>query len=242
LHLPPASHSSLWPSALLDGVTGELTQAGFALHSVFGVTAELRAMFPFPMLGVECPLGLLVANDRQLWPHIEARVHAGAIAHPLDSYVEATLQRILAGEALVGVPHACFLGWRMDYPGHDQKPTAIPLQRLAQAIGFAALGPAHLSVHPEVGPWLALRAVIVLGVEVKGHVPLSTPRREPCASCAAPCVAPFETARAQDRAALDGWRSWLAVRDACPVGRVARYDEAQIRYHYTGAFASAHKP
>jgi methylmalonic aciduria homocystinuria type C protein len=31
----------------------------------------------------------------------------------------------------------------------------------------------------------------------------------------------------------DDWRSWLAVRDACPVGRSARYAEEQIAYHYT---------
>jgi methylmalonic aciduria homocystinuria type C protein len=28
------------------------------------------------------------------------------------------------------------------------------------------------------------------------------------------------------------WQTWLAWRDACPVGRAHRYTEAQIRYHY----------
>jgi methylmalonic aciduria homocystinuria type C protein len=28
------------------------------------------------------------------------------------------------------------------------------------------------------------------------------------------------------------WRLWLAVRDACPVGREYRYSENQIRWHY----------
>ena len=28
------------------------------------------------------------------------------------------------------------------------------------------------------------------------------------------------------------WREWLAIRDACPVGRGARYGEQQIEYHY----------
>jgi methylmalonic aciduria homocystinuria type C protein len=32
----------------------------------------------------------------------------------------------------------------------------------------------------------------------------------------------------------DTWPLWLAVRDACPVGRAHRYCEDQIRYHYAG--------
>lgn len=31
----------------------------------------------------------------------------------------------------------------------------------------------------------------------------------------------------------EDWRRWLAVRDACPVGRAHRYSDAQIAYHYT---------
>jgi hypothetical protein len=30
------------------------------------------------------------------------------------------------------------------------------------------------------------------------------------------------------------WHAWLAVRDACPVGRAHRYDDDQLRYHYAG--------
>jgi methylmalonic aciduria homocystinuria type C protein len=32
----------------------------------------------------------------------------------------------------------------------------------------------------------------------------------------------------------DRWRLWLAVRDACPVGREHRYSDEQIRFHYAG--------
>jgi hypothetical protein len=36
-----------------------------------------------------------------------------------------------------------------------------------------------------------------------------------------------------DAAAVErGWRAWVAVRDACPVGRASRYGDEQIRYHY----------
>ena len=31
-----------------------------------------------------------------------------------------------------------------------------------------------------------------------------------------------------------GWHAWLAVRDACPVGREHRFQEDHIRYGYAG--------
>jgi methylmalonic aciduria homocystinuria type C protein len=27
--------------------------------------------------------------------------------------------------------------------------------------------------------------------------------------------------------------AWIDVRDACPIGKGARYSDAQVRYHYT---------
>jgi hypothetical protein len=67
-----------------------------------------------------------------------------------------------------------------------------------------------------------------------------SPRRleAPCA-CDRGCGAAFERACAagvpRDQAELrDRWRLWLAVRDACPVGREWRYSEDQISHHYTG--------
>ena len=64
---------------------------------------------------------------------------------------------------------------------------------------------------------------------------------------AAPCDCARGCAARRSRAALDGgrargttaelrerWRLWLAVRDACPVGRAHRYSDAQIRFHYAG--------
>ena len=37
---------------------------------------------------------------------------------------------------------------------------------LAEASGLAHVGPAHLAIHPQHGPWFGLRAVIVLDANV----------------------------------------------------------------------------
>jgi hypothetical protein len=41
---------------------------------------------------------------------------------------------------------------------------------------------------------------------------------------------------------LPHWEDWLAVRDACPVGRHFRYPEGQLRYHYTRDASALQSP
>jgi methylmalonic aciduria homocystinuria type C protein len=87
-------------------------------------------------------------------------------------------------------------------------------------------------VHPELGPWLALRAALVLDLTPPEEEPGAA--RDPCSGCAKPCLPALQSALAAGGAGAvrQHWRAWLAVRDACPEGREARYGEAQIRYHY----------
>jgi methylmalonic aciduria homocystinuria type C protein len=110
------------------------------------------------------------------------------------------------------------------------------VQRLAERAGFAPLSSGRLSAHPVYGPWFALRAVVVFDVDgPDGPAPFAN---APCAGCDAPCRVAFEHALAVSDARSDPallherWRPWLAVRDACPVGRDWRYSEEQILYHY----------
>jgi hypothetical protein len=176
-------------------------------------------------------LGLLVGNTRALWPYFaEARTRDHELrlaAHPLDRYVVASVAR--AASALSGRP-------QVSYFSHVTQPRALPIQRLAELTGFAALSPSHLAIHERHGPWFALRAVVVVDIEGPSQSP-SAPAR-PCQGCPAPCVVAFEQARAASGPVLDASSvarhaaQWIAVRDACPVGRASRYGEEQLRYHY----------
>lgn len=176
-------------------------------------------------------LGLLVGNTRALWPHFhEARAKDPELreaAHPLDHYVVGSITR---AASCLGDEH------HVSYFSHVTKPRALPIQRLAELTGFAALSPSHLAIHALHGPWFALRAVVVVDIEGPRQSPSAPPR--PCQGCPAPCVAALERARAASGPVLDGSsiashaEDWIAVRDACPVGRASRYGEAQLRYHY----------
>ena len=178
--------------------------------------------------GRETTLGVLFANTRALWtPFLEALKSDVALAddaHPLERYLETRLVPLLPR------PHRLY--W-----AQELEPRPLPIQRLAELVGLAPLSPSHLSIHPEHGPWLALRAVAVFDEEGPGApVPLLD---SPCSRCSRPCLPALETALAQTGNTPDAGAiarqadAWIAVRDACPVGKAARYGEHQLRYHYT---------
>jgi methylmalonic aciduria homocystinuria type C protein len=121
------------------------------------------------------------------------------------------------------------------------------MQRLADVAGLAALTPSMLCVHPAFGPWIALRAAVVFDVAPPDDPGAAPPTAcHDCAERCAPALAravAAATARtgrapaARERDANDpvapDWTLWLAVRDACPVGREHRYPDAYLRYVYT---------
>ena len=101
---------------------------------------------------------------------------------------------------------------------------ATPIDRPGRNAASTSAAPSNLSIHAVLGPWISLRAVIVADVEPVDEPPPPLP----CAACPRACVPAFERARDQT-----DWRTWLAVRDACPIGREHRFQEDHLRYGYT---------
>jgi methylmalonic aciduria homocystinuria type C protein len=182
-----------------------------------------------PDFGRPSCLAVIVGNTRALWPHLARalRADAGLAGHPdpVDQYCERVL-----GAAVADVPAPCILRFA------HEPPPRVAIQRLAHVAGLAYLSACHLSVHPVYGPWIALRAVVVVDVDGPAEAPALA---APC-DCAGHCGPHLAAALARAGAGTPesaevkrDWRAWLAVRDACPVGREHRYSEQQIRYHYT---------
>jgi cyanocobalamin reductase (cyanide-eliminating) / alkylcobalamin dealkylase len=175
-------------------------------------------------------LGLLIASTRYFWLRFASALQrdpARATApDPVDEYVTSAV-----GGALAALPTSSAVRF-----AHESPP--LPIQRIAELAGFARLSPARLSVHPVYGPWVALRAVAV--VAVPGPAPGSLPElHDPCPGCPGRCASALERAIAASAerpgagTIARDWTDWLAVRDACPVGREHRYADDQIRYGYT---------
>ncbi len=127
----------------------------------------------------------------------------------------------------------------------------VPMQDLALAAGLGARGRLWLVMHPEFGPWLALRAVCL----TTEALPLADPVSEsPCEGCSAPCA---EACPANALHAELDWKRCIAhqalkercfplchSRRACPEGLAQAYTTLQQRYHaepHTGRAALAAK-
>jgi cyanocobalamin reductase (cyanide-eliminating) / alkylcobalamin dealkylase len=207
---------------IIDTLQRRCAEAGFDLVAPFDV-ADFNALAApadrLPDHGLGHALGVVVGNGRRLWPVFLAACRRDPAAarrpDPLDHYTVSTLTSAAEG---TGCPFVALWAHRVD-------PRPIPIQRVAEVAGLARIAPCHLSVHPQLGPWLALRAVLVLDAE---PAPPPSALAHPCTGCPQPCM----EALARALPSKD-WHRWLEVRDACPLGRDARYGEAQITYHYS---------
>jgi cyanocobalamin reductase (cyanide-eliminating) / alkylcobalamin dealkylase len=219
---------------IAEQVAGACAPAGFDLVQPFRLdwyNDAIAATYRLPDLGRARALGLLIGHSRALWAPFVAAVRRDATlrddANPLERYsvdvVRAALQPLEPA-------------WEARW-SHEAEPRRVAMQRLGHLSGLAHLAECFLNVHPRYGPWIALRAAVV--IDVDGPPGPAPDPANPCADCAHACLPAFERAaaasRARDLAAGglgDTWQLWLAVRDACPLGRAYRYSEAQIAYHY----------
>ena len=180
--------------------------------------------FRLPDYGRSSTLVLVIGNTKALWPHItKVWDEPDYAADPVDTYCDQAIERAIAA---VDVSYDLRLY-------HEAPPRRIAMQRLAQVAGLAGLSESHLCVHPEFGPWIALRAAVVFDTDGEA----STPASVPC-DCAVGCQPALTAAldAGEPKTGTDvatNWHAWLAVRDACPVGQSHRYSAQQIRYHYT---------
>lgn len=172
------------------------------------------------------------SRPRALWSaftdHLRAHPEAADQADPLDAFVAATVRGLGGG---TWVRCAADDGLDVDFRG------------LAVAAGLGHPSRLGLVVHPEVGPWLGLRAACFTPDVLTPTGPL--PGDGPCATCDAPC-APACPAGAIGPDGIDIGRSWTfrqgdarcdggcLARDACPVGAEHRPDDATVRYHMHG--------
>ncbi|MFO0744600.1 MAG: hypothetical protein U1F43_02865 [Myxococcota bacterium] len=215
----------------LDELTRALADHGFDVvraGPIGAYHAAVPAAFRLPFADDRCIV--LVGASGAIWSHFRQALAREPwrrqADHPFDGWAAPLIDA--AARAL-----AAHAGCRVDvFHYQEPPPRRVALQHLAEVLGVAGRAPCGLSIHPELGPWLSFRAAIVLDLPAPALAP--TPAW-PCASCRdKPCLPPFERAlAATGHGSVQAHAErWIAVRDACPIGRPARYTDGQIRWHH----------
>lgn len=191
-----------------------------------------------PQLSNPNDLVVVVANTAALWqPFLKALEADEALredSDPLNAYTEQII-----GSAATTVATRFELKSEIRW-AHTLGPGLVAIQRLVDLSGLAALSPSHLNIHPQHGPWIGLRAAVVFniaGPDASTIEATTAKPQSPCLDCEQPCMPAMEKALAKAKTLTfdeiaNQWQLWLAVRDACPVGKDSRYSDEQIQYHY----------
>lgn len=221
-------------SNYLSSISSELVAAGLDISKSLQAgwyNQTVAHAHRLPDFGRPVSLALLIGNSRLIWaPFMAWLAHDRQrleLPNPLEAYVEASIT-----QAFEGFETAHKIRF-----SHRPEPHHIAFQQMAEVAGLAWRSPAHLSIHPEYGCWLALRAVVVIDLPgPSGDAPGMAPL---CTNCQSGCVPKLNAVLGHDHQAMPGdqdvaasWQAWLAIRDACPIGRAYRYSDDQIRYHY----------
>ncbi|MCW5892209.1 MAG: ferredoxin [bacterium] len=156
------------------------------------------------------------------------------VAHPLDAFTRRLVETIAADVAgLVGIV----------YP-FDPVPTDF--RTLAACAGLGSPSLLGLLVHPVYGPWMALRAALLVRDEVA--LPRPADGFDPCPSCTSrACIAACPGGAVRDagwdvpacvsyRAAAPGrCDAGCHARLACVLGPEHRYPDAALAFHQGAA-------
>ena len=175
--------------------------------------------------------GVLVGNTASVWQPFLLWLHQQSewqrLHHPFNTYSEYAIQTSCAQ---VYTDHQIF--WV-----HETKSYVLPIQKIAHEIGLAFLSAGHFNIHPQFGPWFALRALVLLPTEPAPTVQKAFNPSDPSIELQAARL--FQQLYQQTMTSSEAhpiqnhWRSWLTLRDLYEVGRGHRYSEEQIQYHYT---------
>lgn len=178
---------------------------------------------------------VLASAGPDFWRTVQ-RTH-GIVPDPAENPLDRASEQ--AGEALCALLRAVDPDAVAAYPFRHPR-QLLGFQRLLAAAPWMASAPFGVAVAPEIGPWWALRAVLLTRLEADAAPPTG---ESPCAACPAPCVAACPAgavhtagfaweACADYRLAEAPCRETCLARLACPVGTAYRYDADALRHHY----------
>jgi hypothetical protein len=236
-------------AALLGALAEECSPFGLNLIGVASA-AEYDALVPakYRLAPTSRRAAIVIGNGGgAFWSAYRAHVdrHRGfdAREHPLDDFTAEIMEtRILPLATSHGVGAELRLPFRASEP-------PVSFVHLAEAAGLGRRSILAVLIHPEFGPWIALRGALLIDEEIEAPRPAA--HFDPCPSCVErPCIT---TCPARAVAYPAGWDVGRCVdyriehesicpdrceaRIACVYGRAHRYPADALMHHHRRAFA-----
>lgn len=174
---------------------------------------------------------LVVGNGgRALWDVFQRAPERMLAENPLDTYTR---------RALAEAARACEPAAQVGFYADKLDGAYLPLVALAQRAGFGTPGRIGVLIHPEFGPWLAIRGVLLV---TEPLVERALEPFAPCVGCPAPCASAcrgavvglerFDSAGCyRTRQTNPGCAGDCDARRACVVGPAHAYSRDQLAHH-----------
>jgi hypothetical protein len=220
----------------LERIVARLADAGLGLSGTLPIAIYDELVPPAwksTRLAPSARGALVVGNaGRVLWDRFLASPERALDVDPLDAYT----RRVLDEAARLAQPRAV-IGFYTD----RRDAVYLPLVALARRAGFGSPGRVGVLIHPVYGPWIGVRAVLLLAEDVPFHEPADY---APCDGCPAPCASACHGSvigpRGVDPAACYQVRltnpacaTRCDARSACVVGPEHAYSAEQTAHHAT---------
>ena len=212
--------------------TQALQHAGFEIAHAFPIDAlGTSCLETLPPLSSSTTCGILIGNTITAWQPfllwLRQQPDWQGIADPFNAFSEHTIhtqcQKFFSPVRVL---------WT-----HETKSYIVPAQKIAHESGLAFRSAGQFNIHPQFGPWFALRALVLLDTTPK---PEATEAQNPSSAR----IEEQASARFQElyknlqhttdiKTVQQQWKAWLTLRDIYKVGKEYRYTNPQIQYHYT---------
>lgn len=210
---------------ILATLDARLGRSGINLVGATSVAAYDLRVAPPRRLAPRAPgaRGVIVLGNggRALWDAARAVIVRSAARDPLDDFTRAVVAAAIAD---IAGARACF--------PFDDLASAPDFQVLAELAGLGRRSLVGVLVHPVYGPWIALRAAVLVPDEVSAPRPIDG--FDPCPTCVErPCI----VACPVGAVGPDGWNvercsaHRLADETHCAAGCSARIECVYGRAH-----------
>lgn len=177
---------------------------------------------------------VLGSGGRALWQAFRASPEYGMPGDPLDAMSERVAREAAQALSEPGLPAVALLAHRA------REGSFADFVALGREAGLGAPGRLGLLLHPEYGPWLSLRAALLMARRLAPTPALAG--FDPCRGCPAPCADAchggavpahgFQVERcAAARAREPACRLRCDARRACVLGPSHAYESAAEAHH-----------